>query len=239
MLLTRAWPQHDAVDEFDSWQEGRHFPELVGVPGVERAEYFRVVERDIAQVLQGSGNRIAVYWSVDLEPLMTFLTHPGLAVAVEDGSRFFPQFNELDGDRYTGNIYRLGSPARGSGGDDDHPDHDSVVILVERYEVPADARDEFDQWVREVHVAGLLELGRRVCVRVGHAVRANLPIPYYNSPGSDLVLTTFGGSVRAIAHDPRLLARLGDAQRWDRRLVYVRRELAELGFDRDREPGRG
>ena len=56
---------------------------------------------------------LAVYWSADLDDLLTFISDPGVAAAVEDGSQYFPHFNELDGDTYTGNIYVLGEPADG------------------------------------------------------------------------------------------------------------------------------
>ncbi len=231
MLLTRAWPNRAAVDDFDAWQHRRHFPELVAVPGVGRAEYYRTIETDLPQVLQGSGNRIAVYWSDTIEDLLTFLTHPGLAMAVADGSRFFPSFNELDGDIYTGNIYRLDDGLDGTAcAATDGADR---VWLVERYEVLPAELEEFERWLETAHVDRLLAARRIVSLRVGRAVREDLPIPYYNSRGSHVVLTDLDGDPATVGRDEELLDALADAQRWDRRLGYVRREIAQLAFGKD------
>ena len=179
------------------------------------------------QVLQGSGNRIAVYWSADLDDLLTFISDPGVAAAVEDGSQYFPHFNELDGDTYTGNVYVLGDAADGpaaAGGDR------ARLLLVQRYEHDAERPDELRRWIDEVHVPRLLGVATVAAVRTGRAVRTDLPIPYYNSPGSDVVLALIESDAAAVAVDGHLLDALADAQAWDRRLQYVRRELAVLAF---------
>lgn len=227
VLFTRAWPNRDVVDDFDEWQRIHHLPDLVALPGVGRADYYRTVEHGVPQVLQGSGNRIATYWSAGLGELLTFISDPGVAAAVEDGSQFFPHFNELDNETYTGNIYVLGrtvdGPAAASG--------DQVRLLfVQRYEHDPGRPDDLHRWIEEVHVPRLLGVSSVVAVRTGRAVRTDLSIPYYNSLGSDVVLTIVDGDVTAAAVDHDMLDALAEAQVWDRRLHYIRRELATLAF---------
>jgi hypothetical protein len=231
VLFTRAWVKRDSVADFDSWQAARHIPEIVEIPGIERAAYYATIETGLPQVFLGTGNRDALYWGRGLSGLLDGLTSPSLADAVADGSRFFPAFNELDGDIYTGNIYLVDPPLR-----DDEAD--PPAMLVERFEVTDDEAGAFERWLVDEHAPALRSLGATRSVRTGSAVRRDLPIPYYNSVGSHVVIVGLddapdSGSCADLAE------RLAESQRWDLTLSYVRREVGRLQFARPEGRGHG
>lgn len=225
LLLTRAWPHDDVAADFDLWQRRTHFPQLVGLPGARLAGYYHVVHH-AQRPNAPRGLRMALYWSDDVASLDQWLSDPGLADAVRDGSRFFPSFHELDGEPYSGNVYDLGS---GTG----HAAHDAPALWVERYEVPPEQADTFDRWLEAEHLPALRGAACVTGVRTGRAVRRDFSVPYYNSPGDRLVL----GAVTL--DDPAAVsATLSELSRAPAPEVpYDRRELAVRSFDARPEGG--
>ncbi len=221
VLIARAWPQATALAEFDRWQQTKHLVDLVGLPGVRRVSYYATRTCGVPQAWQGSGNRMAAYWAEDLDGLKRWMSHPGLAEAIEDGSRFFDSFNELDDSTYTGNVYQLGPRWPG----DPEPTLEGCLLL-QRFEVDDDRKEEFDSWIVRKHLPELRSIRGWRWVQWGKAVRG-LPVEYYNSPGNRLVLAELDR-----AEAPDLTIRpvdrvLADSLRWDRCLNYVRREVDE------------
>ena len=221
MSLTRAWPNAAAVDDFDRWQHERHLPDLMALRGAVAVGYYRIRMAGLPQAWQGTGNRMAVYSARDLDGLRAWVTDPGVAEAVADGSRFFPTFNELDGDVYTGNVYEV-TAATG----DDAPE--GAPVVVERFEVDAHHVDRFDDWLTSEAIPSTAAAPGVLRVRAGRAIREDFPVPYYNSAGNRLLTYELAPDDPAatLAH-PEHDARLAGSQAWDRRLAYVRRDVYE------------
>ena len=228
VLIARAWPQQHALAEFDHWQRTRHLVDLVGLPGVRRVSYYATRTSGIPQAWQGSGNRMAAYWAEDLDGLKRWMSDPGLAAAIEDGSQFFDSFNELDDSTYTGNVYQLGPRWPG----DPEPSLEGC-LLMQRFEVGDDQQEEFDHWIIRRHLPSLRSIPGLQWAQWGKAVRG-LPVQYYNSPGNRVVLAEMD-QPEAPDLDTRHLDRaVADSLRWDRCLNYVRREVDErvASFDK-------
>ena len=221
VLIARAWPQKPALADFDRWQMSKHLVELVELPGVRRVSYYATRTSGVPQAWQGSGNRMAAYWAEDLAALKRWMADPGLALAIEDGSRFFDSFNELDGSTYTGNVYQLGPRWPG----DPDPSLEGC-LLMQRFEVGDHQKEEFDDWIVRKHLPALRSIKGWRWVQWGKAVRG-LPVQYYNSPGNRVVLAELD-QPKAPSLTVRSVDRvLADSVRWDRCLDYVRREVDE------------
>ena len=228
VLIARAWPQQPALAGFDHWQQTKHLVDLVGLPGVRRVSYYATRTSGIPQAWQGSGNRMAAYWAEDLDGLKRWMSDPGLAEAIEDGSQFFDSFNELDDSTYTGNVYQLGPRWPG----DPEPSLEGC-LLVQRFEVGDPQQEEFDSWIIRKHLPALRSIPGCRWAQWGKAVRG-LPVQYYNSPGNRVVMAEFEQP-----EAPDLTIRpvdrvVADSLRWDRCLNYVRREVDErvASFDK-------
>ena len=221
VLIARAWPQQHAIAAFDRWQLSKHLVELVALPGVRRVSYYATRTSGIPQAWQGSGNRMAAYWAEDLGALQNWMSDPGLALAIEDGSRFFDSFNELDGSTYTGNVYELGPRWPG----DREPSLEGC-LLVQRFEVGNHQAEDFDDWIVREHLPALRNVEGWRWVQWGKAVRG-LAVEYYNSPGNRIVLAELE-QPKAPSMSARSIDRVVAASlKWDRCFQYVRREVYE------------
>lgn len=239
MLLTRAWPFRDLLDEFDAYQASRHLPELVSAPGASSATAYAHVTEDLPALLQGSGSRVANYVSTSLERLFQWLASEEFAAAVDDGGRqWFGRMNELDGDLYTGNIYRVAHVATGAA---DVPA--DAALFVERFEAGAASAEAMDRWAIETHLPALAAAPGVLRVRWCHAVRGASPLPYYDSIGDRMAIVDLDPDRRlpAILASPTLLSAVVDSLRWDPTVTYARREVyrfqhAELASAKEEQP---
>jgi len=236
MLMTRAHPLRDLVDEFDSYEIDKHFPDLMAAPGAARVDYYKNVLNELPEAYRGSGTRMANYLARDLDELFRWLRSDAFAAAIEDGGKtWFGRMNELDGDLYTGNVYEVTGLVQG-----DTQPSECAVLLVERLEVTPELEAEFDAWVEEVHLPayeGAAGVGR---VRSGRAIREGIPLPYYYSLGNRVVLVEVAGDdPRVPLLSNRMLAALADSVRWDLRLPYVRRDVYALLCSADADTGGG
>jgi hypothetical protein len=227
MLMTRAYPFRELLDEFDSYERDRHFPELMRAPGAAFAQYFENVVDGLPQAYQGSGTRLAIYVSRTLEELFEWLRSAEFAAAVKDGGEtWFGRMNELDRDSYTGNVYEvrhvLGTP-------EPSPE---AALFVERFEVQDDDAERFDEWAVQRHLAALAGTGGVLRVRYCAAIREGIPLPYYYSPGNRMVIADLSndGALPAALLSDGLRAAVADAMQWDVRLPYVRRDAYSFLF---------
>ena len=146
-------PSNHALAEFDHWQQTKHLVDLVGLPGVRRVSYYATRTSGIPQAWQGSGNRMAAYWAEDLDGLKRWMSDPGLAAAIEDGSQFFDSFNELDDSTYTGNVYQTRSPVAGRSGALSGGVSSDAAVRGGR----STQHEEFDTWIIRKHLPGSAE----------------------------------------------------------------------------------
>ena len=219
-LFTRAWPMEAVHEAFDRWQLEKHLPDLTQGPGI-RASYYRTVLEGLPEAYHGSGSCMARYAAATLEDLFTWLRSPVVPAAIEDGSRWFGDFNELDGSTYTGNVYAEVA-ATGSG---DPTVEGSGLVFVERFEVPQGEAERFDRWLAG-HMARTADQSGVARAQIFHAIRDGIPIDYYLSPGNRMLqveLASSSSSEALLAGAYREL--LQDSLAWDVRLPYVKRDV--------------
>jgi hypothetical protein len=223
MLLTRAWPRSEVVDDFDAWERKKHFPELVAGPGIVRASYYRALITSLPSAWIGTGIRMACYSAQNLDGLMAWIRSDELAAAVRDGSIWFGKLNELDFQPFTGNVYVVVKAVKKRNA----PIEPSLPQVVERFEVGAPDAAEFDAWMRDVHMPAFLGHEAVVRARSLRAIREGIPVPYYCSPGNCALVVEFAphADLSVALRDDSLGGTLVDSMRWDRRLEYVRREV--------------
>jgi hypothetical protein len=228
MLLTRAYPFQDLLDEFDSYERSRHFPDLMRAPGAAFAQYFANVVDGLPQAYQGSGTRLALYVSRSLEDLFEWLRSTAFAEAIKDGGEtWFGRMNELDRDLYTGNVYDVRRVIWD--GRDDPPPH--AALFIERFEVEDSDAGSFDEWA-ERHLREVAGADGVLRVRYCRAIREGIPLPYYYSPGNRMVMAelTPEQPPRSTLLSDSMRATLADSLQWDVRLPYVRRDAYSFLF---------
>lgn len=218
MLLTRVAVKADRLDPFDAWQRDKHLVELSRLDGIAAVSYYAT--RSVGPPLAARpANRMAAYWARDPVGLRRWLEDPGLETAVEDGTRFFGDFDELDGATYTGNIYSIESRS--------DPAVPSLAgsLLVERYEVAPLDIASFDAWVCEVRLPQLSALESVGWTGWGRGIELPTAVPYYDSPGNRLVLAE---AATGCADD--VFPRAVDVGRegWNGTVQYARREINEV-----------
>lgn len=221
-LFTRAWPVEDAHEAFDRWQLEKHLPDLIKGPGILWAAYYRTLLERLPEAYHGSGSCMACYTAQTLDDLFAWLRSSVVPAAIEDGSRWFGRFNELDGSTYTGNVYD--EVASVGHGEETRPG--SGLVFVERFEVPLTEVEGFDRWLIDSHMRRTAEQPGVARVLVFNAVRENIPIDYYLSPGNrmlqvELAATSDSGAL--VADGFRDV--LKDSLAWDLRLPYVKRDV--------------
>lgn len=224
MLIARAWPKDSIIERWDDWEANKHLADLMKAPDAVYTCFHKVITKGIIEAYVPTQTRMAYYTTRDLDGMFRYLQSPEVAYAIEDGSQWFGQFNDVDFAIFTGNVCLV---------DDVFNNLNAVPpeecpLYVERFEVGPDDTD-FDPWLREVHAPAYAHDPRVARVRTFHAVRENIPISYYLSPGNRMLMVDFmpGTDLRAVMVEPPMLAALEDAQRWDRRLSYVKRDLSE------------
>ncbi len=225
LLLARAWPKPEIQADFDRWEVDKHIAELMTGPGAVMVLYGLNVLDDLPEAYKGSGYCMAYYTGRDIEGLFVWLRSPELAAAVADGSQWFGRFNDVDYETFTGNVYEVTAVVNREG----TSPREASPVLIERFEVGEDDADEFDAWLRDVHLPGIGNHPGVLRARTFSAVREDIPIPYYYSPGNRALFAELAdaSAFRQTLTSPALMERLEDSMRWDRRLTYVKRDVYE------------
>lgn len=189
LLLTRASPHADIAADFDAWQYATHLPDLMAAPASQSVFYGRADRDHLAdEGVSEHAGRVAIYAAADLDGLMTFVGSPEVDRAIADGSRWFGRFDSLDGEPYTGNVYRVqaawGSASTGTWLED------IPTLVVARLEVPPEALEEFDSSIHRDIAPGIARAPSAPHVRACTAHREGVPVPYYSSRGNRAVLVS-------------------------------------------------
>lgn len=179
LLLTRASPVDDAVLAFDDWQRAKHLPELMRAPNTHAVFYGG--HTPIPSGSREQAQRLAIYSFSSLDALKVFVASSEVSAAIQDGSRWFGRFLELDGAPYSGNMYQV-DEAFGSGF------ATLSVLYVERFEIPPAALPEFDKWLIDIFSQQLMETEHVLGVRICSASREQGQVPHYLSRGNRAVL---------------------------------------------------
>lgn len=235
-------PPHMA-EGVDEWMP-KHFDDSLDNPAVTSVGSWRVL-RDFDPTtglpwpFNGHGNRFIVYVAEDMPAMEAFLDSPELREAIDDGVDRESAFPALDGEPFTGNIY-LCSQVRGA---TDRDFTGPSAVFVERFEVGPDLADEFDAWLDGAHldaVAALPEVARVRTWRQNRDVPQRFPFDRYCSKGNRMLWAELpvDADLRGFVRSPAVTTLLEDSLRWDLRLPYVRREVAEFHVQRDKDDAR-
>lgn len=149
-----------------------------------------------------------------------------LADAIEDGTRLFPHFQELDGGVFTGNVYVVRSVFRR-----ETPPSVGSNLWTERFEVSNELLDEFLQWA-SAHSGSLLAVSGVQRTRNLVDERQNIPVAAYLSIGNVMIMADVEHHVdpMQLTKDARWSKALTESLAWDAVIPYVRREfLTYLG----------
>jgi hypothetical protein len=221
MLWGRVLIDPQRVEDFDRWEIETHMPDLMLGPGIGMVVYFSTVNRALPQAMKGQSNRALYYAAPHFDGLMEWFHSDDLQAAIKDGSQFFPDFRELDGDVFTGNVYHVDSVYLK---DSSLPLIDAP-LWVERFEVAEQDNETFLRWARQ-YAGRLLAEPFVQRVRVMTAQRHDIPISYYLSIGNIAVMADLTGvSVPDGFHQASWKDSLSESMRWDTELEYVSREL--------------
>jgi hypothetical protein len=142
-------------------------------------------------------------------------------------SRWLATLQEVDGQPFSANVYDVtgaigGPPAAGA------------PIFVERFEVPPELVERFDEWLVGTHAPALAAQRGVARARTFAAVRDAIPIALYRSPGNRMLRVDLEpADVRTTLLSDGFVAALADSMRWDRELAYVTRDACTHLFQLD------
>lgn len=130
------------------------------------------------------------------------------------------ELHEVDGEPFSANVYEV-TAVLGATRTIEAP------IFVERFEVPEGrAADAFDRWLRDVHVRAIASNPGVTNVRTFKAVRADIPIRAYCSPGNRMLQAELKTErFRQTLVSAELLSAVENSARWDQRLAYFTRDV--------------
>jgi hypothetical protein len=234
LLLTRAWPAADRAESFDRWQYSKHIPELIQAPGITGAAYYRSMD-GVPPAFTVPGLRMAVYAAQSTQGLFQWMESPELAGALADGIQWFGAFHRLDGQDFTGNVYRRHSSTvnRGQVGE-------LHGIMVDRWEIDAPAQ-AVTAALKERYLPALASLEGVESVTSFERSAEQPPIAFYRSVGRFMVWTGFARAedLEAAAGSGALAeCRAGLAGTLDT-ASYSTHEAYRLVFHRNRESAPG
>lgn len=219
LLYTRSSPKLARADDWDAWEVDKHMYDLVRGPGVTSATmYKRTVDEGLPQALTAEPRRSVVYRAPDLVAMRLWLESDVLAEAVEDGRTWIDDYDPLEDQWFTGNVYSL-RVALGKA-----PPLSSY-ILTERFEVPAALVSVFEQWL-DSYVPRLAELSGIESVQSFDVAR-DISNVLYLSQGNYAVQLTVPAHADPIAclTTAKATRAFRSSQDWELRLGYQTREL--------------
>jgi len=230
ILVCRVECPKDFQAPLDEWMP-KHFDDSLAHEAVTSAHSYDAL-RDwerLPALFNDHGNRFIVYVADDVEGLKAWVDGPELREAIQDGVDRESQYPPLDDEAFNGTIYAPMEVRRPAGADV----AGRGPILVERFEVPAALRAEFDAWLNGPHLDAVDAWPGIVRVRTYRQLRDEVPhrFPFdrYIGKGNRMLWAELaeGTDVRALLAEPAVQEAIADSQRWDLRVPYVRREVAE------------
>jgi hypothetical protein len=214
----------EMLPELDEWTP-KHFDDSLQHPAVVTASSFAVLNEGYNS---GSDpNRLFVYTASDIAGLVDWIDSPELREAIADGADREAQVLGVDGEPFTGNIYEPDRPgqARRDG------EAGRTWLAVERFEVPADLRGEFDAWLgaRLARIAAGSAVRNALTWTQKRDVPRRFPYDRYVSAGNRMLTAEFAVAAgrapdAALADIDAALEGIGG---WRARLPYYRRDIAE------------
>jgi hypothetical protein len=214
---------------FDGWMP-KHFDDSLRHPGCLAAANYVVVHewQGVPAAFQSECTRFISYVADGVDGLKAWIESPELRAAIEDGAEGEQRFSSLDDERFNGTFMAPAVVAGATGVEFSG----TGPILVERFEVDDAATHEFDTWLDGPHFTATASwpgVLRRRTWRTVPGIPQVWPFTRYQGKGNRMLMVEFveGTDIRAAASSTDTRDWLLDSLRWDARLPYVRRELAE------------
>ena len=233
MLLCRVDAPPHLQQELDDWSP-EHFDDFGRHPTVQAVSSYKVI-RDFdpesglpAAFNSTQATRFIPYICLDIPSM-----HEWVGSDIVTGGLDEPtlareaKYPSIAGEPFNGTMLRVVA-VRGELGAD-HPGRGSIV--AERFEVGESLAAEFDAWL-EGHLERYAALEGWLRLRLFHGDRSaphRFPWDRYLGKGNRMLLAELkeGADVRALVRSDAYRDLLTDSLRWDARVPYTTREVAE------------
>lgn len=222
VLIARVNVMDEILEQFDTWEDGKHIPELVEAPGLWYCFYYATVTEGLSPGLVSAGNRMALYVGEDDTGLLRWLASKEWAEAVKDGSQFFDKFLPLEGMVFTGNLANQAAEIERPGARVTR----RRPALLERWEVRPERLAEFDAWATEQHLPRVVGLPGMVRGYYYHTDRERAP-GLYRAPGIRMALFELEDetAIRGTLTSHEFLAALDAEDRWGDAVSFRTRDV--------------
>ena len=228
----------------DEWMP-KHFDDSLDADAVTSVASFRVLHNfdpvnGLPWLFNGHGNRFIVYVADSVEGLAEWVDGPFLRQAIEDGADREGAYPALDGEpRFAGNFYLCSRVIKPLGVDFVGP----TCLFIERFDVGSGDDKEFTTWLEGAHADAVANVPGVLRVRT---YRQNLDVPKrfpfdrYSGKGNRMLMAELPVDCDLVDFVKRADVRslLVDSVRWDLKLPYVRREVANFQVLRNKEDAR-
>ena len=224
-IFFRLWPSREIEQRFDDWQQERHGPRLIQAPGAVHFGYFR---RPDTNHLDSDGPTRMDYYTAESEAgLRAWMESEQLRRELADGQRSMDALRTVDGQPFSANVY-LPYLVEGT-----RPPANAAVYAF-RLELEGHEVDAFGEWLRDSYLPTARAVPGVLLVRAFHAVRNEIPIPLYCSPGNHMIRIEFEPAqlVKAIGSS-EFQHVLDEQRRWDAPGRYATQDVFEHVFHLD------
>ena len=242
MLCRVEFPQHMAAD-VDGWMP-KHFDDSLDDKSVTSAASFSVLHNfdpvnGLPWLFNGHGNRFIVYFVNEIGDLISWIDGSSARNAIKDGADREGAYPALDGEPFNGNIYLCSRVIKPLGVDFVGP----TSLFIERFDVGSGDDKEFTTWLEGAHAEAVANVPGVLRVRT---YRQNLDVPKrfpfdrYSGKGNRMLMAELPVDCDLVDFVKRADVRslLVDSVRWDLKLPYVRREVANFQVLRNKEDAR-
>jgi hypothetical protein len=231
-IFFRLWPSREIERRFDDWQRERHGPRLIEAPGAVHFGYFR---RPDTNYLAPDGPTRMDYYTAESEAdLRAWMESDELRRELADGQPWMKALRTVDGQPFSANVY-LPYLVEGA-----RPPANAAVYAF-RLELEEREVDAFGEWLKESYFPAARAVPGVLLVRAFHAIRDEIPIPLYRSPGNHMIrMELDAAQLDNAIRSPQFQNVLDEQHRWDTPGRYATRDVFEYVFhlDRDKVPAR-
>jgi hypothetical protein len=224
-IFFRLRPSREIEQRFDEWQRKRHGPRLVQAPGAVHFGYFR---RPETNYLGSNGPTRMDYYTAESEAdLRAWMESEELRRELADGQQGMDALQTVDGQPFSANVY-LPYLVEGA-----RPPADAAVYAF-RLELEEHEVDAFGEWLIERCLPAARTVPGVVLVRAFHAVRRDIPIPLYCSPGNRMIrIELEPAQLEDAIGSPEFQRVLDEQRRWDAPGRYATQDVFEHVFHLD------
>jgi hypothetical protein len=224
-IFFRLWPSREIEQRFDDWQRKHHAPRLIRAPGAVHFAYFR---RSDTNVLDSRGPTRMDYYTAESEAgLRAWMESDELRRELADGGQWMDALQTVDGQPFSANVY-LPYLVEGT-----RPPANAAVFAF-RLELEEHEVDAFGEWFEDSYLPAARAVPGVLLVRAFHAIREEIPIPLYCSPGNRMIrIELEPARLEEAIGSPEFRNVLDEQHRWDAPGRYATHDIFEHVFHLD------